>query len=36
MGSELEIDAEVMRHAGELAAAEWMGRVRDNAAELGD
>jgi len=35
-GSELEIDAAMLRHAGELAAAEYLGRVRGDAAQLGD
>jgi conjugative relaxase-like TrwC/TraI family protein len=35
-GLELELDARTERRAGELAAAEYLGRMRGNAAELGD
>ena len=35
-GPEQDIDAETMRQAGELAAAEYLGRLGDHAAQLGD
>ena len=35
-GLEREIDAQTVRQAGDLAAAEYLGRLRGNAAQLGD
>ena len=35
-GQDQEIDAATMRQAGALAAAEYLGRVKDNASQLGD
>ena len=35
-GPEQDADAATVRQAGELAAAEYLGRIKDNAAQLGD
>ncbi len=35
-GAEHDLDADLVRQAGELAAAEYLGRLGDNAAQLGD
>jgi hypothetical protein len=35
-GQEQDIDAETVYQAGELAAAEYVGRLGDHAVQLGD